>query len=78
MSPKIHAVADANSRPSSFFMTAGHFNDYTGDAALPDDIPKAHGLLGGHCYGPDFLRDALEAKGIPACIPRWIGAQPPS
>ena len=40
MNTKLHAVADANGRPLSFFMTAGQVSDYTGAAALLDDLPK--------------------------------------
>ncbi len=36
MNTKLHAVADANGRPLSFFMTAGQVSDYTGAAALLD------------------------------------------
>ena len=43
MNTKLHAVADANGRPLSFFMTAGQVSDYTGAAALLDDLPKASG-----------------------------------
>lgn len=32
MNTKPHAVADANGRPLSFFMTAGQVSDYTGAA----------------------------------------------
>jgi transposase len=41
MKTKLHAVTDANGRPLSFFMTAGQVSDYTGAAALLDDLPKA-------------------------------------
>ena len=34
MNTKLHAIADANGRPLSFFMTAGQVSDYTGAAAL--------------------------------------------
>jgi transposase len=47
MNTKLHAVADANGRPLSFFMTAGQVSDYTGAAALLDDPPKAQWLLAG-------------------------------
>lgn len=46
MNTKLHAIADANGRPLSFFMTAGQVSDYTGAAALLDDMPKAQWLLG--------------------------------
>jgi hypothetical protein len=41
MNTKLHAVTDANGRPLSFFMTAGQISDYTGAAALLDDLRKA-------------------------------------
>src|SRR3546814_5709061 len=69
MNTKLHAVTDANGRPLSFFMTAGQVSDYTGAAALLDDLPKAQWLLGDRGYDADWFRDALEAKGIQPCIP---------
>ena len=69
MNTKLHAVADANGRPLSFFMTAGQVSDYTGAAAVLDDIPKARWLLGDRGYDADWFRDALQAKGIKPCIP---------
>lgn len=69
MNTKLHAVADANGRPLSFFMTAGQVSDYTGAAALLDDMPKAQWLLGDRGYDADWFRDALQAKGIKPCIP---------
>ena len=64
MNTKLHAVADANGRPLSFFMTAGQVSDNTGAAALLDDMPKAQWLLGERGYDADWFRDALQAKGI--------------
>jgi len=58
MNTKLHAVADANGRPLSFFMTAGQVSDYTGAAALLDDLPKAQWLLGDCGYDADWFRDA--------------------
>ncbi len=62
-------LGDANGRPLSFFMTAGQVSDYTGAAALLDDMPKAQWLLGDRGYDADWFRDALQAKGIQPCIP---------
>src|SRR3546814_12360366 len=62
MNTKLHAVTDANGRPLSFFMTAGQVSDYTGAAALLDDLPKAQWLLGDRGYDADWFREALEAK----------------
>ncbi len=69
MNTKLHAVTDANGRPLSFFMTAGQISDYTGAAALLDDLPKAKWLLGDRGYDADWFREALQAKGIEPCIP---------
>jgi len=69
MNTKPHAVADANGRSLSFFMTAGQVSDYTGAAALLDNLPKAQWLLGDRGYDADQFRDALQAKGIKPCIP---------
>ena len=69
MNTKLHAVGDANGRPLSFFMTAGQVSDYTGAAALLDELPKAQWLLGDRGYDADWFRDALQEKGIKACIP---------
>ncbi|WP_294288266.1 IS5 family transposase [uncultured Sphingomonas sp.] len=68
MNTKLHAVADANGRPLSFFMTAGQVSDYTGAAALLDDMPKAQWLLGDSGSDADWFRDALEAKGLQPCM----------
>jgi hypothetical protein len=62
MNIKLHAVADANGRPLSFFMTAGQVSDYTREAVLLDDTPKAQWLLGDRGYDADWFRDALQAN----------------
>ena len=41
MNTKLHAVTDANGRPTRFFMTAGQVNDYAGAAALLGSLPAA-------------------------------------
>jgi len=46
-------VTDANGRLLSFFMTAGQVSDYTGLAALLDDLPRAQWLLGDCGYDAD-------------------------
>ncbi|MDR6116446.1 transposase [Sphingomonas sp. 1185] len=69
MNTKLHAIADVNGRRLSFFMTAGQVSDYTGAAALLDDMPSAQWLLGDRGYDADWFRGALYAKGIQACIP---------
>lgn len=69
MNTKLHALADANGRPLSFFITAGQISDYTGAAALLDDLPKAQWMLADREYDADWFRDALQQKGIKPCIP---------
>lgn len=36
-----------------FFITAGQVSEYTGSAALPDDMPKLQWLLGDRGYDAD-------------------------
>ena len=51
-------------------MTAGQISDYTGAAALLDDLPKAQWLLGDRGYDADWFRDALHGEGHQALHPR--------
>jgi len=69
MNTKLHAVTDKNGHPIRFFMTAGQISDYTGAAALLDDLPAAKWLLADRGYDADWFRDGLEEKGIKPCIP---------
>jgi len=48
---------------------APQVSDYTGAAALLDDLPKAKWMLADRGYDADWFRDALEQKGIKPCIP---------
>lgn len=68
MNIKLYALADANGRTLSFFMAAGQVSNYTGVAALMDDLPKARWLLGDCGYDANWFRDALQASGIQPCI----------
>ncbi|AQS90573.1 transposase [Gluconobacter albidus] len=69
MNTRLHAVADQNGRPLSFFMTAGQISDYTGASALLDSLPMAQWMLADRGYDADWFRDAPEEKGIRPCIP---------
>ena len=69
MTTKLHAVTDAKGRPIRFFMSAGQVSDYKGAAALLDSLPKADWLLADRGYDADWLRKALQDRGIKACIP---------
>ncbi len=62
MNTKLHPVTDANGRPLRFFMTAGQISDYTGAAALLDDLPRAQRLPGDRGYDAEWFRDALRAN----------------
>ena len=53
----------------SMLMTACQVSDYTGAAALLDDLPKAQWLLGDRGYDADWYRGALQENGIKPCIP---------
>ncbi len=64
MNIKLHAVSDADGRPFSFFITAGQISDYTGAAALLDDLPKAQWLLGDRGY--DAVQGRSAGQGHPA------------
>jgi hypothetical protein len=63
------AVTDVNGHPLSFFMTAGQASNYTGAAALLDDLRRAQWLLSDRSYGADGFSNTLEAKSIQPCIP---------
>jgi len=77
MNTKLHALTDASGRPLRFVMTAGQVSDYTGAAALLDELPQAQWLLADRGYDADWFRDALRKKGIKPCIPgRKSRAQP--
>jgi transposase len=69
LNTKLHAVTDADGRPTRFFMTAGQVSDYTGAAALLDSLPAAEWLIADRGYDADWFREALKDKGIRPCIP---------
>ena len=46
-----------------------HRSDYTGAAALLDSLPQADWFLADRGYDADWLRKALQDRGIKACIP---------
>ena len=51
------------------FVTAGQVGDYIGVRALLSGLPNVDWLLGDRGYDADWFRDALQDKGIRACIP---------
>jgi transposase len=50
-------------------MSAGQDSDYTGAAALLRHLPTADWLIADRGYDADWIRDALQDKGITRCIP---------
>jgi hypothetical protein len=67
MNSNLHAVGDANGRPLSFFMTAGQVSDYTGAAALLDDLLKAQRLLGDRGSDADWFPLSPCSRSIARC-----------
>jgi transposase len=56
-------------RPIDLFVTAGQVSDYVGARALLSGMPNVKWLLGDRGYDADWFREALQDKGIRACIP---------
>jgi transposase len=69
MNTKLHAICDSKGRPINFFVSAGQVSDYIGARALLSSLPDADWLLGDRGYDADWFREALQDKGIRACIP---------
>ena len=68
MNPKLHAICDSQSRPLNLFVTAGQGSDYIGAQALLGSLPNVKWLFGDRGYDADWFREALQDKGICACI----------
>ena len=69
MNTKLHAICDSQGRPIDLFVTAEQVSDYIGARALLSGLPKVKWLLGDRGYDADWFREALQDKGIRACIP---------
>ena len=69
MNTKRHALCGSQGRPLDLFVTAGQVSDYIGACALLSSLPKVDWLLGDRGYDADWFREALQDKGIRACIP---------
>ena len=69
MNTKLHVICDNQGRPLELLITAGQVSDYIGARALLSSLPKVKWLLGDRGYDADWLREALQDKGISACIP---------
>ncbi len=68
MISKLHAICDSQGRPLDLFVTAGQVSDYIGARALLSSLPHVEWLLGDRGYDANWFREALQDKGIRACI----------
>jgi transposase len=59
-------------------LSEGQMSDYKGAALMIDALPKASTLLGDRGYDGEWLRQALTARGIAACIPSKVNRKIPS
>ena len=66
-------VCDGLGRPLTFFLSPGQMSDAKGALVLMDALPRAKVPLGDKGYDADWFREALEDKGIAACIPARRG-----
>ena len=62
----------------TFFLSPGQMSDAKGALALLRDLPPARTLLADKGYDADWFRQALEDRGIAACIPARRGRQNPA
>ena len=69
MNTKLHAICDSQGRRLVLFLTAGQMSDHIGARALLSTLPKVKWLLDDRGHDADWLRKALQDKGIRACIP---------
>ena len=68
----------ANGRPLTFFLSPGQMSDARGAAALSSALPPAKVLLADKGYDADWVRKALDDKGLAACIPARRGRKKPA
>ena len=71
-------VCDGLGRPLTFFLSPGQMSDARCALALLDALPPAKTLLADKGYDADWFREALEDKGIAACIPARRGRTNPA
>jgi len=69
MNTKLHAVCDSQGRPLGLFITAGQVSGYIDARAMLSSLPGVDWLLGDRGHDADRFREALQDKGIRACIP---------
>ena len=71
-------ICDGLGRPLTFFLSPGQRSYAKGALALLRDLPPARTLLVDKGYDADWFRQALEDRGIPACIPARRGRRNPA
>lgn len=71
-------VCDGLCRPLTFLLSSGQMSDAKGALVLLDALPPARTLLGDKGYDADWFREALDDKGIAACIPARRGRKTPA
>jgi transposase len=69
LNSKLHAICDEHGRPLILLLSEGQMSDYKGAALMMDVLPEAKALLGDKGYDANWFRDALDKRGITACIP---------
>ena len=69
MNTKLHAICDSQGCPIDLCVTAGQVSDYSGARALLSRLPDVQWPIGDRGYDVDWFREALQDKGIRACIP---------
>nr|WP_273523848.1 IS5 family transposase [Rhodosalinus sediminis] len=78
LNSKLHMVCDGLGRPLTFFLSPGQVSDAKGALALLSALPSAKRLLADRGYDADWFRQALDDKGIAACIPARRGRKKPA
>nr|WP_255435610.1 IS5 family transposase [Paracoccus sp. S1E-3] len=78
LNSKLHMICDGLGRPLTFFLSPGQMSDAKGALALLRDLPPARTLLADKGYDADWFRQALEDRGIAACIPARRGRRNPA
>ena len=69
MNAKLHAICGSRGRTIDVFVTAGQVSDHIGARAILSGPPNVKWLFGDRGYDADWFREALQDKGIRACIP---------
>jgi hypothetical protein len=66
---KLDATCESQTRPLDLFVPTGQVSDHIGARALLSGLRNVKWLLGGGGYDANWLGEALQDKGVRACIP---------